>query len=105
MNALETAIRAYEAEGYARILVDHKVTNLLRGDGSTILGLHAIGEVTGGVHGNNRLGGNSLLECSVFGSIFGKNIRFEISSSFLEAIPRRTSLFQDSPVAILFYSR
>jgi flavocytochrome c len=40
----------------------------------TILGLYAVGEVTGGVHGNNRLGGNSLLECVVFGKIVGEQI-------------------------------
>lgn len=34
-------------------------------------GLYAAGEVTGGVHGNNRLGGNSLLECVVFGRVAG----------------------------------
>merc|ERR1711971_91211 len=32
-----------------------------------IPGLYAAGEVAGGVHGNNRLGGNSLLDCVVFG--------------------------------------
>lgn len=37
-----------------------------------IRGLFAAGEVTGGVHGNNRLGGNSLLECVVFGRIAGE---------------------------------
>merc|ERR1712176_192132 len=31
-----------------------------------IPGLYAAGEVAGGVHGNNRLGGNSLLDCVVF---------------------------------------
>nr|CCC90370.1 unnamed protein product [Trypanosoma congolense IL3000] len=36
-----------------------------------ILGLFGAGEVTGGVHGGNRLGGNSLLECVVFGRIAG----------------------------------
>ena len=36
-------------------------------------GLFAAGEVTGGVHGNNRLGGNSLLECVVFGRIAGQH--------------------------------
>ena len=36
-----------------------------------IRGLFAAGEVTGGVHGNNRLAGNSLLECCVFGRIAG----------------------------------
>jgi len=38
-----------------------------------ILGLWAAGEVTGGLHGENRLGGNSLLECVVFGRRVGKN--------------------------------
>ncbi|ESL07380.1 NADH-dependent fumarate reductase [Trypanosoma rangeli SC58] len=37
----------------------------------SILGLFGAGEVTGGVHGRNRLGGNSLLECVVFGRIAG----------------------------------
>merc|ERR1712151_649434 len=31
-----------------------------------------MGEVAGGVHGNNRLGGNSLLDCVVFGRVAGK---------------------------------
>eukprot|EP01104_Vermistella_antarctica_P014710 TRINITY_DN4682_c0_g1_i1.p1 TRINITY_DN4682_c0_g1~~TRINITY_DN4682_c0_g1_i1.p1 ORF type:complete len:1018 (-),score=257.47 TRINITY_DN4682_c0_g1_i1:32-3085(-) len=36
-----------------------------------IPGLYAAGEVTGGVHGGNRLAGNSLLECAVFGRVAG----------------------------------
>ena len=48
--------------------------NVLKEDGSIIPGLHAAGEVTGGVHGNNRLGGNSLLECTVYGTIVGQKI-------------------------------
>ncbi|CAI5446056.1 unnamed protein product [Caenorhabditis angaria] len=38
-----------------------------------IEGLYAAGEVSGGVHGSNRLAGNSLLECVVFGRIAGQN--------------------------------
>lgn len=38
-----------------------------------IKGLFAAGEVTGGLHGSNRLGGNSLLECVVFGRIAGRH--------------------------------
>lgn len=39
--------------------------------GGVVPGLWAAGEVTGGVHGDNRLGGNSLLECVVFGLAAG----------------------------------
>merc|ERR1739845_67498 len=37
-----------------------------------IPGLYAAGEIAGGIHGNNRLGGNSLLDCVVFGRVAGK---------------------------------
>merc|ERR1712110_893047 len=39
---------------------------------NVIPGLYAAGEVAGGVHGNNRLGGNSLLDCVVFGRVAAK---------------------------------
>merc|ERR1712086_1054255 len=42
-------------------------------DGQAIPGLYAAGEVAGGVHGNNRLGGNSLLDCVVFGRVAAKH--------------------------------
>merc|ERR1711972_558444 len=35
-------------------------------------GLFVAGEAAGGVHGNNRLGGNSLLDCVVFGRVAGR---------------------------------
>ncbi|ROT39940.1 Flavocytochrome c [Sodiomyces alkalinus F11] len=35
-------------------------------------GLWAAGEITGGLHGDNRLGGSSLLECVVFGRVAGR---------------------------------
>merc|ERR1712087_861777 len=43
------------------------------GNEKKIPGLYAAGEVAGGVHGNNRLGGNSLLDCVVFGRVAGRH--------------------------------
>ena len=40
---------------------------------TSIPGLYMAGEVGGGVHGENRLMGNSLLDILVFGRIAGKN--------------------------------
>ena len=46
---------------------------VLRADGSPIPGLFAAGEVTGGVHGANRIGGNAGTEVLVFGRIAGES--------------------------------
>ncbi|UNI14444.1 hypothetical protein JDV02_001073 [Purpureocillium takamizusanense] len=37
-----------------------------------VKGLWAAGEITGGIHGDNRLGGSSLLECVVYGLVAGE---------------------------------
>ena len=42
-------------------------------DGNVIPGLFAAGEVTGGVHGSNRLGGNAVADFTVFGLIAGES--------------------------------
>ena len=41
--------------------------------GNIMPGLYAAGEVTGGVHGGNRLGGNAVADFVVFGRIAGEN--------------------------------
>ena len=46
-------------------------THVLSTDGGIIPGLFAAGEVTGGVHGANRLGGNAVADFVVFGRIAG----------------------------------
>ena len=47
-------------------------TEVLAEDGSVIPGLYAAGEVTGGIHGANRLGGNAVADFTVFGRIAGQ---------------------------------
>merc|ERR1711959_178591 len=56
-------------------------------NGKALPGLYVAGEAAGGVHGNNRLGGNSLLDCVVYGRVagrfcatymFGKNGKFKM---------------------------
>ncbi len=42
-------------------------------NGNVIPGFYACGEVTGGIHGSNRLGGNAIADIIVFGRIAGQN--------------------------------
>merc|ERR1719272_407625 len=42
-------------------------------NGKALPGLYVAGEAAGGVHGNNRLGGNSLLDCVVLGRVAGRH--------------------------------
>ena len=42
-------------------------------DGNAIPGLWAAGEVTGGIHAGNRLGGNAVADIFTFGHIAGEN--------------------------------
>ena len=46
---------------------------VLTSDGTVVPGLFAAGEVTGGVHGANRLGGNAMADIAVYGKIAGTN--------------------------------
>ncbi|MDH6363892.1 urocanate reductase [Enterococcus sp. PF1-24] len=47
-------------------------THVLTENGEIITGLYAAGEVAGGIHAGNRLGGNSLTDIFTFGRIAGK---------------------------------
>lgn len=49
-------------------------TQVLDANGEIIPGLFAAGEVTGGIHGKNRLGGNALADVNTFGRIAGRNV-------------------------------
>ena len=43
-------------------------------DGNTIKGLYACGEVTGGIHGTNRLGSDAIADIIVFGKVAGEQV-------------------------------
>ncbi|MDO5022407.1 MAG: FAD-binding protein, partial [Eubacteriales bacterium] len=43
-------------------------------DGNIIPGLLAAGEITGGIHGANRLGGNAVVDTVVFGKLAGETV-------------------------------
>lgn len=45
---------------------------VINNSGEVISGLYAAGEVTGGVHGGNRIGGNAVADITVFGRTAGK---------------------------------
>tara|TARA_B100000073_G_scaffold327990_1_gene314160 strand:+ start:2472 stop:4226 length:1755 start_codon:yes stop_codon:yes gene_type:complete len=64
-NPIEVAPTAHYSMGGIVVNAKSHVTN--------IQGLYAAGEVAGGLHGANRLGGNSLAEILVFGKIVGKS--------------------------------
>lgn len=56
--------------GGVQINTDAQVIDV---NGTVIPGLYAAGEVTGGIHGANRLGGNALTDTVVFGRIAGSS--------------------------------
>lgn len=47
---------------------------VLDANNNVIKGLYAAGEVTGGIHGANRLGGNAVADITIFGTIAGENV-------------------------------
>lgn len=49
-------------------------TQVLDTNGKPIPGLYAAGEVTGGIHGANRLGRNALTDLLVFGHVAGQQL-------------------------------
>lgn len=62
--AIKVAPGIHHTMGGLRI---NTATEVLDQDGSPIPGLFAAGEVTGGVHGGNRLGGNAICDINVYG--------------------------------------
>ena len=68
--AQERAPAAHHTMGGVNINLEGQV---LKADGTPLEGLYAVGEITGVIHGTNRLGGNAILDVLVNGRIFGTN--------------------------------
>ena len=47
-------------------------THALRADGTVIPGLYCAGEITGVIHGTNRIGGNAIVDYLAFGREAGR---------------------------------
>ncbi|MBO0470331.1 flavocytochrome c [Enterococcus sp. DIV0242_7C1] len=62
--AIKIAPGIHHTMGGVKINTD---TQVEKEDGSVINGLYAAGEVTGGIHGQNRIGGNAVADIIVFG--------------------------------------
>ena len=67
---LEAAPAVHHTMGGLKINTDAQV---LDKEGNWIDGLYAAGEVTGGIHGSNRLGSAAIADITVYGRIAGKN--------------------------------
>ena len=68
--AIEVSPAVHHTMGGVRINTSAEVLNA---KGQIIKGLYAAGEITGGVHGGNRIGGNAMTDITVFGKIAGDN--------------------------------
>ncbi|MBA9084956.1 urocanate reductase [Fontibacillus solani] len=55
------------------LVIDEK-TRVINEKGEIIPGLYAAGEVTGVIHGSNRLGGNAIADIFTFGRIAGQQV-------------------------------
>ena len=67
---MKAAPAVHHTMGGLKINTDAQVLNK---DGEWIDGLYAAGEVTGGIHGSNRLGSVAMADITVFGKIAGEN--------------------------------
>ena len=68
--AIEVSPAVHHTMGGVHINTNAEV---LTADGKVIPGLFAAGEITGGVHGANRIGGNAVTDITVYGKTAGEN--------------------------------
>lgn len=78
--AIKIALGIHHTMGGVKI---NTKTEVLKEDGSAIKGLYAAGEVTGGLHGVNRIGGNAIADIIIFGRQSGTE-----ATAFIETLKK-----------------
>lgn len=71
--------------------------NVIGKGGQVIDGLTCAGEVAGGIHGRNRLGGNSLLDCVVFGRVSGATAAKQLLERTLDNVKAGVPAVVEAP--------
>ncbi|MBA4157940.1 MAG: FAD-binding protein [Gemmatimonadetes bacterium] len=89
---MEVAPTAHYAMGGVMVDFDTGAT--------TVEGLFAVGEATAGVHGANRLGGNSLAETVVFGQITGAHLAGDLALTGTSVPPVGEDLVREEITAL-----
>ncbi|KAH9257606.1 hypothetical protein BASA81_004055 [Batrachochytrium salamandrivorans] len=69
----------------------NELAQVVTKENKPIPGLYVCGEAQGGVHGVNRLGGSSLLDCVVYGRIAGKSASKFLLDKLIDAAPKSAS--------------
>lgn len=77
MYAIKVAPGIHHAMGGVKIDVKNQA---LGADDKPVPGLYAAGEVSGGIHGNNRIGGNAVCDIVVFGKNVGESVAQAVAS-------------------------
>ena len=94
--AIKIAPGIHHTMGGVKINTSAEVINKA---GGTIPGLFAAGEVTGGVHGGNRLGGNAVADIVIFGRIAAESAMRYIDANGGEAETQETAASAETAAA------
>lgn len=78
---MEVAPTAHYSMGGIKIMAETGATN--------VPSLHVVGEASSGVHGGNRLGGNSLAEVVVFGNLYGSYLAENLKGKKLKPLDKK----------------
>ena len=89
--ACKKAPTIHHTMGGIRVNVNSEVETA---DGEAIPGLYAVGEVTGGIQGANRLGGNAVADCITFGRNAGEHASVYVGID--EAVAHKAAVVFDT---------